>query len=118
MEAKYAIMVIEEKHLDSLTLALLLNQDLQNTFVNKPEARLMAIEVFNQTLGRNFAQLIELNEDEQKLVCAIEVGTIQQFYEHLANLLEGQKFFPGSSTKNISKNVHRISESTTEIFAA
>jgi hypothetical protein len=72
--------------IDQLTVAIATDGQLRGEFMTN---RLGAIESYNRGYARRFGeQPIMLNEDERHLVSNVPAGSIQQFYEAMAAVLE------------------------------
>jgi hypothetical protein len=84
-------MTIRSHNIDNLTMSLLSNPVLQDSFVSNPSSRLEALADHNKIASRHFGiSPVELNEDERYLVMSLAANNIQQFYEGLAEALDSQ----------------------------
>ncbi|MDB5079870.1 MAG: hypothetical protein JWP00_1794 [Chloroflexi bacterium] len=78
--------MISQSTIDQLTVAIALDGQLRGEFMIN---RLEAIEAYNRGYARRFGESpILLNDEERRLVTSVPAGTIQQFYEAMAAVLE------------------------------
>ncbi len=78
--------MISQSTIDRLTVAIAMDGQLRGDFMVN---RLAAIEAYNRGYARRFGETpILLNEDERRLVTSVPAGSIQQFYEAMATVLE------------------------------
>lgn len=72
--------------IDQLTVAIATDGQLRGEFMAN---RLGAIDTYNCGYARRFGESpITLNDDERRLVATVPAGSIQQFYEAMAAVLE------------------------------
>ena len=72
--------------IDQLAVAIATDGQLRGEFMAN---RLGAIESYNRGYARRFGESpITLNDDERRLVSTVPAGSIQQFYEAMAAVLE------------------------------
>jgi hypothetical protein len=84
-------MMIRTQNIDNLTMSLLSNTVLRDSFVANPASRLEALANHNKIASRKYGMNpVELNEAERQLITSLSVTTIQQFYEGLAEALDQQ----------------------------
>jgi hypothetical protein len=72
-------------HIDRLLLAFALDEQFSSAFLAEP---LSAVEDFNRFSRRYGQSVIELNEEEEKLVTSIQANTVQDVCNFLALVLE------------------------------
>ena len=72
--------------IDQLTVAIATDGQLRGEFMAN---RLEAIEAYNRGYARRFGErAIVLNDEERHLIATVPAGSIQQFYEAMAAVLE------------------------------
>lgn len=78
--------MISQSTIDRLTVAIAMDGQLRGEFMVN---RLAAIEAYNRGYARRFGESpILLNEEERHLVTSVPAGSIQQFYEAMAVVME------------------------------
>jgi len=78
--------MISQSRIDQLTVAIAIDRQLRGEFMKN---RLEAIEAYNRGYARRFGESpILLNDDERRLVTSVAAGSVQQFYEAMAVVVE------------------------------